>query len=285
MKNQQFVKQITIDQKQYCFYDINMLEKKGIPVSRLPFSIRILVENLLRHLHRESVAENDLINIGTWKKRYKEPVEIPFHPARVLMQDFTGVPAVVDLAAMRDALQVRGGDPQKINPLIPVELIIDHSVQIDHYGSVESLKKNVAKEYERNTERYAFLKWAQKNFSNFSVVPPNSGICHQINLEYLGRVVIEAEQGKNTFLYPDTLVGTDSHTTMINGIGVLGWGVGGIEAEAVMLGQPYFMSIPEVIGVKLVNKLKPGVTSTDLVLTITEVLRNYNVVEKFVEFC
>jgi len=284
MKKQEFVKQITIDQKQYCFYDINMLEKKGIPVSRLPFSIRVLVENLLRHLHEESVEEKDLLNIGTWKKRYNQPVEIPFHPARVLMQDFTGVPAVVDLAAMRDALQNMGGDPQKINPLIPVELIVDHSVQVDHYGSTESLKINVAKEYERNTERYAFLKWAQKNFSNFSVVPPNSGICHQINLEYLGRVVIKAEQEKTSFLYPDTLVGTDSHTTMINGIGVMGWGVGGIEAEAVMLGQPYFMSIPEVIGVKLINELKPGVTTTDLVLTVTEVLRNYNVVEKFVEF-
>jgi aconitate hydratase len=284
MKKQEFLQQVTIDQKQYCFYDINMLEKKGIPVSRLPFSIRILVENLLRHLHGENVREKDLINIGTWEKQYKEPIEIPFHPSRVLMQDFTGVPAVVDLAAMRDALQNLGGDPQKINPLIPVELIIDHSVQVDHYGSTESLKKNVAKEYERNTERYAFLKWAQKNFSNFSVIPPNSGICHQVNLEYLGRVVIAAEQDQNTFLYPDTLVGTDSHTTMINGIGVMGWGVGGIEAEAVMLGQPYFMSIPEVIGVKLINELRPGVTTTDLVLTVTEILRNYNVVEKFVEF-
>ena len=284
MKKQEFLQQITIDQKQYSFYDINILEKKGITVSHLPFSIRILVENLLRNLNDNSVKENDLINIATWKKQYKKPVEIPFHPARVLMQDFTGVPAVVDLAAMRDALQDMGGNPQKINPLIPVELIVDHSVQVDHYGSAESLTKNVAKEYERNTERYAFLKWAQKNFSNFSVVPPNSGICHQINLEYLGRVVIAAEQEKSTFLYPDTLVGTDSHTTMINGIGVMGWGVGGIEAEAVMLGQPYFMSIPEVIGVKLINELEPGVTATDLVLTITEILRQYNVVEKFVEF-
>ena len=284
MKKQEFLQQITIDQKHYSFYDINILEKKGITVSHLPFSIRILVENLLRNLNDNSVKENDLNNIATWKKQYKKPVEIPFHPARVLMQDFTGVPAVVDLAAMRDALHNMGGDPQKINPLIPVELIVDHSVQVDHYGSAESLTKNVAKEYERNTERYAFLKWAQKNFSNFSVVPPNSGICHQVNLEYLGRVVIAAEQEKSTFLYPDTLVGTDSHTTMINGIGVMGWGVGGIEAEAVMLGQPYFMSIPEVIGVKLINELKPGVTATDLVLTITEVLRQYNVVEKFVEF-
>jgi len=200
------------------------------------------------------------------------------------MQDFTGVPAVVDLAAMRDAVQNFGGDPKKINPLVPVELIIDHSIQVDYYGTTDSLAKNVAKEYERNTERYELLKWAQKSFDNFKVVPPNSGICHQINFEYLGRVVISEEINGQSIAYPDTVVGLDSHTTMINGIGVMGWGVGGIEAEAVMLGQPYYMSIPEVIGVRIVGELKNGVTATDLALTVTELLRKHNVVEKFVEY-
>ena len=211
-------------------------------------------------------------------------MEIPYHPARVLMQDFTGVPAVVDLAAMRDAVKDLGEDPMKINPLVPVDLIVDHSVQVDYYGTADSLKKNVEKEYERNGERYALLKWAQKSFDNLKVVPPNSGICHQVNLEYLGHVVMAEEENGRWTAYPDTLVGTDSHTTMIDGIGVMGWGVGGIEAEAVMLGQPYYMSIPQVIGVRLVGELKKDVTATDLVLVITELLRKHNVVEKFVEF-
>jgi aconitate hydratase len=283
MKKQELLRQITIGQKHYSYYDINVLAEKGIAVRRLPFSIRILVENLLRNLDDDVVKENDLVNIGQWQKHYQDPVEIPFHPARVLMQDFTGVPAVVDLAAMRDALKSLGGDPRKINPLIPVDLIVDHSIQVDYYGTSQSLSQNVAKEYERNTERYSFLKWAQKNFDNFHVVPPNSGICHQVNLEYLARVIITAKQDGN-ILYPDTLLGTDSHTTMINGVGVMGWGVGGIEAEAVMLGQPYFMPIPEVVGVRLIGELKQGVTTTDLALTITQILRRHNVVEKFVEF-
>ena len=200
------------------------------------------------------------------------------------MQDFTGVPAVVDLAAMRDAVKELGGDPQKINPLVPVDLIVDHSVQVDYFGTADAVTQNVAKEYERNGERYALLKWAQKSFDNFNVVPPNSGICHQVNLEYLGRVVMTEKAGNGTLAYPDTLVGTDSHTPMINAIGVMGWGVGGIEAEAVTLGQPYYMSIPQVIGVKFVGELSAGTTATDLVLTVTELLRQRNVVEKFVEF-
>jgi len=284
MQKQDFLKQITIGRRRYSYYDITLLEEKGMAIGHLPFSIRILVENLLRNLNTEEVNEKDLANIGGWQKRYNEPIEIPFHPARVLMQDFTGVPAVVDLAAMRDAIKKLGGNPGTINPQIPVELIVDHSIQVDYCGTAGSLTQNVAKEYERNAERYSFLKWAQANFDNFNVVPPNSGICHQVNLEYLARVTYTEERDGAMFLYPDTLVGTDSHTTMINGLGVLGWGVGGIEAEAVMLGQPYFMPIPEVIGVKLTGELEPGVTATDLVLTITQLLRRYKVVDKFVEF-
>jgi aconitate hydratase len=230
------------------------------------------------------VLAEDLKNIARWQKRYEAPPEIPYHPARVLMQDFTGVPAVVDLAAMRDAIKDLGGDPQQINPLVPVDLIVDHSVQVDYYGTPDALTQNVAKEYERNAERYALLKWAQKSFDNFRVVPPNSGICHQVNLEYLGQVIMTEKDGNITAAFPDTLVGPDSHTPMINGIGVMGWGVGGIEAEAVMLGQPYYMTIPEVIGVKLLGELPEGTTATDLVLTVTELLRKQNVVDKFVEY-
>ena len=230
------------------------------------------------------VTETDLTHIVRWQKRYDAPVEIPYHPARVLMQDFTGVPAVVDLAAMRDAVKALGKDPARVNPLVPTELVVDHSIQVDCFGTDDSLEKNVALEYSRNSERYELLKWAQKSFSNFKVVPPNSGICHQVNLENLGRVVITEDHRGHAIAYPDTVVGTDSHTPMINGIGVMGWGVGGIEAEAVMLGQPYYMSIPEVVGVKLTGTLKEGVTATDLVLTITEMLRKVNVVEKFVEY-
>lgn len=281
----EFIKEIDVNGRNYRIADITLLEKKGIAdIKRLPFSIKILVENLLRKLDGRTVTKKDLINIAQWKKRYNQPVEIPFHPARVLMQDFTGVPAVVDLAAMRDAVKDLGGDPMKINPLVPVDLIVDHSVQVDHYGTKDSLEKNVAKEYERNGERYALLKWAQKSFDNFRVVPPNSGICHQVNLEYIGHVVMAQKLNGGWSAYPDTLVGTDSHTTMIDGIGVVGWGVGGIEAEAVMLGQPYYMSIPQVVGVRLVGELEKGVTATDLVLVITELLRKHKVVEKFVEY-
>ncbi len=284
MHSQDFLQTIGVGQQEFSYYDITMLEAQGLVVSHLPFSIKILVENLLRNLGGEAVSADDLVNIASWQQVYSEPVEIPFHPGRVLMQDFTGVPAVVDLAALRDALHRLGGDPQQVNPVIPVDLIVDHSVQVDHYGSYQALGRNVAKEYQRNGERYAFLKWAQENFNNFKVVPPNSGICHQVNLEYLSRVVVTASQHEKRLLYPDTLVGTDSHTTMINGIGVMGWGVGGIEAEAVMLGQPYYMAIPEVVGVRLVNDLRPGITATDVVLAITARLRGAQVVDKFVEF-
>ena len=285
MDNTAYRSQIEIKNRTYTLFDITRLEKNGIAdIKRLPYSIKILVENLLRKLDGRVVLDEDLKNIARWQKRYETPVEIPYHPARVLMQDFTGVPAVVDLAAMRDAVKELGGDPQKINPLVPVDLIVDHSVQVDYFGSADAITQNVAKEYERNAERYALLKWAQKSFDNFNVVPPNSGICHQVNLEHLGRVVMTEKAGNATVAYPDTLVGTDSHTPMINAIGVMGWGVGGIEAEAVMLGQPYYMSIPQVIGVKLVGKLSEGITATDLVLTVTELLRQRNVVEKFVEF-
>jgi aconitate hydratase len=285
MDKKDFIKQINVNGKAYTISDITLLEQKGIAdIKRLPFSIKILVENLLRKLDGRTVKKEDLINIARWQKQYDRPVEIPYHPARILMQDFTGVPAVVDLAAMRDAVKDLGGDPMKINPLVPVDLIVDHSVQVDYYGTADSLEKNVEKEYERNGERYALLKWAQKSFDNLKVVPPNSGICHQVNLEYLGQVVMSEEENGRCTAYPDTLVGTDSHTTMIDGIGVMGWGVGGIEAEAVMLGQPYYMSIPQVIGVRLVGELKKDITATDLVLVITELLRKHNVVEKFVEF-
>ena len=285
MDKTEFLKEVLVGGKSYGVYDINRLEEKGIAaVGRLPFSIKILVENLLRKLDGRVVREEDLTHIARWQKRYPVPVEIPYHPARVLMQDFTGVPAVVDLAAMRDAMKMMGGDPKKINPLVPVDLIIDHSVQVDYYGTDDCARLNVAMEYERNGERYTFLKWAQKSFDNFSVVPPRSGICHQINLEYLGKTIITIDDNGRTIAYPDTVVGLDSHTTMINGIGVMGWGVGGIEAEAVMLGQPYYMSIPEVIGVQMTGELKPGVTATDLVLRVTQMLREYTVVEKFVEF-
>ena len=285
MNRQDFIRQIRVNGQVYHIVDITLLEKKGLAdIARLPFSIKILVENLLRKLDGGIVREQDVLNIARWQKTYSESVEIPYHPARVLMQDFTGVPAVVDLAAMREAVKSLGGNPKTINPLVPVELIVDHSVQVDYFGTSDSLTKNVAKEYERNGERYKLLKWAQASFDNFKVVPPNSGICHQVNLENLGRVVITGECDGKMFAYPDTLVGLDSHTPMINGIGVMGWGVGGIEAEANMLGQPYYMSIPEVIGVRITGELQPGITATDMVLTVTDMLRKYGVVEKFVEY-
>ena len=285
MKKESFIEHLKIKKKQFAFFNILNLEKKGLAdIERLPFSVRIMVENLLRKMDGRIVREEDLRNLAGWQKKYDDPVEIPFHPARVLMQDFTGVPAVVDLAAMRDAVKNLGGDPAKINPLVPVDLMVDHSVQVDYFGTHDAVFQNVKKEYERNGERYALLKWAQKSFNNFKVVPPRSGICHQVNLENVGQAVIAENVDGQTMAYPDTLVGLDSHTTMIAGIGVLGWGVGGIEAEAVMLGQPYYMSIPQVIGVRMTGQMKPGITATDLVLTVTEMLRNYGVVEKFVEY-
>jgi aconitate hydratase len=285
MPHSTLIKHLQINGKDYRYFAIRELAAAGLgSIDRLPFSIRILVENLLRKHDGRIIRDRDLAAIIDWRKTYDLPVEIPYHPARVLMQDFTGVPAVVDLAAMRDAVRELGGEARQVNPQVPVELVVDHSVQVDYFGTVDCLRQNVAKEYERNSERYALLKWAQKNFANFKVVPPNSGICHQVNLEYLGRVVTAEQQPEFTLLYPDTVVGLDSHTPMINGIGVMAWGVGGIEAEAVMLGQPYYMSIPEVIGVRLTGRLKDGITATDLVLTLTELLRRYKVVEKFVEF-
>ncbi len=285
MKNSEFVRKLTVRKKSYQVFDITLLEKKGLAdVGRLPFSVRVLLENLLRKMDGRVVRAEDVLALARWKKRYKSPREIPFHPARVLMQDFTGVPAVVDIAAMRDAVAKLGGNPRSVNPLVPVDLIVDHSVQVDSWGTRNAPTENVAREYERNGERYALLKWAQASFDNFRVVPPNSGICHQVNLENVGRVVITERAGGRLLAYPDTLVGLDSHTPMINGIGVLGWGVGGIEAEAVMLGQPYTMAIPEVIGVRLSGALAEGVTATDLVLAITQMLRAHGVVEKFVEY-
>ncbi len=261
-------------------YSFQKLKEQGKNPDRLPFSLRVLLENLLRTEDGVKVSSSDIEAVLNWNPNAEPDTEISFTPARVLMQDFTGVPCIVDLASMRDAMSALGGDPQKVNPLQPVELVIDHSVQVDTYGNEAALQINLDLEFDRNSERYSFLKWGQTAFDNFKVVPPNTGICHQVNLEYLARVVFE----KETVCYPDTLVGTDSHTTMINGIGVLGWGVGGIEAEAAMLGQPIPMLIPQVVGFKLVGKLKEGATATDLVLTVTEMLRKHGVVGKFVEF-
>ncbi|MEI7816241.1 MAG: aconitate hydratase AcnA [Desulfuromonadales bacterium] len=270
----------------YKIYAIEALEQAGIgAVSRLPFSLKILLENLLRHEDGQTVTKDDIRAFGLWLDTRSSSCEIAFSPGRVLMQDFTGVPAVADLAALRDAVARAGGDPTTINPLIPVDLVIDHSVQVDSFGNPDSFAVNVACEMQRNRERYAFLRWGQNALRNFRVVPPGTGICHQVNLEYLAKVVWSDSDGeKDTVAYPDTLLGTDSHTTMINGLGVLGWGVGGIEAEAAMLGQAVSMLIPEVVGVRLSGDLKPGVTATDLVLTLTEQLRKAGVVGKFVEF-
>jgi aconitate hydratase len=268
----------------YEVFRLDVLEKKGVSLHRLPYSLRILLENLLRHEDGKSVTAEDIEFLAKWDPKAEPSREIAYMPARVLMQDFTGVPAIVDLAAMRDAMKALGGDPEKINPLQPAELVIDHSVQVDEYGTANSYSLNAMLEFQRNRERYAFLKWGQSAFRNFSAVPPGMGICHQVNLEYLARVVFTLGNGSKTTAYPDTLVGTDSHTTMINGLGVLGWGVGGIEAEAAMLGQPVSMLVPQVVGFKLTGKLREGATATDLVLTVTEVLRKLGVVGKFVEF-
>jgi len=268
--------------KQYEIYRLDAVGEGH--VGRLPFSLKILLENLLRFEDGRDVTRADILALANWDPKAEPSKEISFTPARVILQDFTGVPAVVDLAAMRDAVVRLGGSAERINPLSPAELVIDHSVQIDKYGTADALDLNNRIEFERNRERYAFLRWGQGAFQNFRVVPPNTGIVHQVNLEYLGRVVFDAEAGKKRLAYPDTVVGTDSHTTMINGIGVLGWGVGGIEAEAAMLGQPITMLIPHVIGFKLTGALKEGTTATDLVLTVTEMLRKKGVVGKFVEF-
>jgi aconitate hydratase len=270
---------------EYDYYSLTEAEKNGLSgISRLPFSLKVLLENLLRNEDDRSVFADDIRAMAEWLVTRKSDREIAFRPARVLMQDFTGVPAVVDLAAMRDAMVALGGDPARINPLVPVDLVIDHSVMVDYFGGVGAFGKNVELEYERNGERYTFLRWGSTAFENFRVVPPGTGICHQVNLEYLAQTVWTGKDGRHTVAYPDTLVGTDSHTTMVNGLAVLGWGVGGIEAEAAMLGQPISMLIPEVIGFRLMGKLKEGVTATDLVLTVTEMLRKKGVVNKFVEF-
>jgi aconitate hydratase len=266
-------------------YRLAKLEQLGLgDVTRLPYSIRVLLEAVLRTCDGYQVTENDVKNLAAWQAEAVAELEIPFKPARVVLQDFTGVPAVVDLAAMRSAMRRLGGDPKKINPLIPVDLVIDHSVQVDYFGSDGALQANVELEFERNRERYEFLRWGQRSFQNFRAVPPNVGIVHQVNLEFLAKAVFMGRDGQGPVAYPDSLVGTDSHTTMINGLGVVGWGVGGIEAEAVMLGQPLYMLMPEVVGMELTGQLAPGATATDLVLTVTEILRKQGVVGKFVEF-
>src|SRR6476661_2829433 len=286
-------KTLQVGSKTYAYFSLPIAERNGLKgISRLPFSMKVLLENLLRNEDGRTVTKDDIKAVAEWIKTKTSEREIAFRPARVLMQDFTGVPAVVDLGAMRDAMKHLGGDPKKINPQVPVDLVIDHSVAVTFFGNNQAFKKNVDEEYRQNQERYKFLKWAQRSFDNFSVVPPGTGICHQVNLEYLSHVVWTRKDkvktdGKTATMevaYPDTVVGTDSHTTMVNGLSVLGWGVGGIEAEAAMLGQPYSMVLPEVIGVKLTGKLKEGVTATDLVLTVTQMLRKRGVVGKFVEF-
>jgi len=286
-------KTLKVGAKTYVYYSLPAAEKNGLKgIARLPFSMKVLLENLLRHEDGRSVTKEDIQAVAEWLKKRTSEREIAFRPARVLMQDFTGVPAVVDLAAMRDAMANLGGAPEKINPLVPVDLVIDHSVIVNYFGDNRAFKRNVEEEYKQNQERYQFLKWAQSSFENFRVVPPGTGICHQVNLEYLSQTVWTRKErhtvGRRNAMYdvayPDTLVGTDSHTTMVNGLAVLGWGVGGIEAEAAMLGQPISMLLPEVIGFKLTGKLKEGVTATDLVLTVTQMLRKKGVVGKFVEF-
>ncbi len=277
-------KTLTVGNKDYTYFSLKAVEKEIGDLSRLPYSLKVLLENLVRNEDGTTVTKADISAFAGWLKEGKSAHEINFRSARVLMQDFTGVPAVVDLAAMRDAMAKLGGDPKKINPLVPVDLVIDHSVIVDNFGNNRAFGENVKLEYERNIERYRFLRWGQQAFDNFRVVPPGTGICHQVNLEYLSQVVFVKKDGKELTAYPDTLVGTDSHTTMVNGLAVLGWGVGGIEAEAAMLGQPQPMVIPDVIGFKLTGKLREGATATDLVLTVTQMLRKKGVVNKFVEF-
>src|SRR5690349_13545352 len=276
---------LTVGGRRFQYFSLPALEKAGhTAIARLPYSLKILLENLLRREDARFVDRDDIETLAGWDVTSKAAREIAFMPARVLLQDFTGVPAVVDLAAMRDGVVRLGGDPKKVNPLQPVELVIDHSVQVDHYAERNAFELNAELEFSRNRERYTFLRWGQTAFDNFKVVPPDTGIVHQVNLEYLARVVFSEQSGGDLLAYPDTLVGTDSHTTMVNGLGVVGWGVGGIEAEAAMLGQPISMLIPEVVGFRLTNRLPEGATATDLVLTITERLRKLGVVGKFVEF-
>ncbi len=274
---------LTVDDREYEIFRLDALQAK-FDVARLPFALKILLENLLRNEDGRTVEAADVEALANWVATDEPSREIAYSPARVLLQDFTGVPAIVDLAAMRDAMGDLGGDPARINPLQPAELVIDHSVQVDQFATSHAFQFNAEREFERNRERYAFLRWGQQAFDNFAVVPPDTGICHQVNLEYLARVVFGAESDAGGSAYPDTLVGTDSHTTMVNGLGVLGWGVGGIEAEAAMLGQPVSMLIPQVIGFKLNGELPEGATATDLVLTVTQMLREKGVVGKFVEF-
>src|SRR6202142_1054662 len=284
---------LQVGSKTYAYFSLPTPERNGLKgIPRLPFSMKVLLENLLRNEDGRTVTKDDIKAVAEWLKTKSSEREFAFRPARVLLQDFTGVPSVVDLAAMRDAMKLLGGDPKKINPLVPVDLVIDHSVAVTFFGNNMAFKKNVDEEYRQNQERYKFLKWAQRSFDNFRVVPPGTGICHQVNLEYLSHTVwtrkdkvkVDGKAATMEVAYPDTLVGADSHTTMVNGLSVLGWGVGGIEAEAAMLGQPLSMTLPEVIGFKLAGKLKEGVTATDLVLTVTEMLRKRGVVGKFVEF-
>ena len=276
---------LTVGARRYIYWSLADAAKAGLTgIERLPFSLKVLLENLLRHEDGRSVSADDARALLGWLAERRSEREIAFRPARVLMQDFTGVPAIVDLAAMRDAMVALEGDPRRINPLVPVDLVIDHSVQVDAFGSANAFARNVELEYARNGERYAFLRWGQAALDDFRVVPPGTGICHQVNLEYLAQVVWSAESAAGSVAYPDTLVGTDSHTTMVNGLGVLGWGVGGIEAEACMLGQPLSMVLPEVVGFKLTGRLREGMTATDLVLTVTQQLRKKGVVGKFVEF-
>jgi len=266
-------------------YRLESLEKRGLGgISRLPFSIKVLLESVLRHCDGALITEQGVAALAAWNAKSPAAREVPFKPARVILQDFTGVPAIVDLAALRSAMQRLGGDPAKINPSVPVDLVIDHSVQVDFFGNPQALERNADIEFHRNRERYEFLRWGQKAFDNFRVVPPATGIVHQVNLEFLAKVVLEHRHGQDVVWLPDTLVGTDSHTTMINGLGVLGWGVGGIEAEAAMLGQPYYFLTPKVVGFKMQGRVREGVTATDLVLTVTEMLRKHGVVDKFVEF-
>ncbi|GAB4519470.1 MAG: aconitate hydratase AcnA [Amphiplicatus sp.] len=277
-------RELKVGGRRYAIYSLKAAGDAVGDVTRLPYSLKVLLENLLRFEDGRSVTTDDIAAFGDWLKKGRSDREIAYRPARVLMQDFTGVPAVVDLAAMRDAMKTLGHDPEKINPLAPVDLVIDHSVMVDYFRTPDAFRRNVEREYERNRERYQFLKWGQGAFDNFRVVPPGTGICHQVNLEYLAQTVWTADHEGETYAYPDTLVGTDSHTTMVNGLSVLGWGVGGIEAEAAMLGQPISMLIPEVIGFRLTGRLPEGSTATDLVLTVTEMLRKKGVVGKFVEF-
>ena len=274
-----------INNNEYYYYSLKLAEKNGLDgISKLPKSLKVLLENLLRYEDDETVTKSQILALQSWLKNKKSDTEIAYRPARVLLQDYTGIPAVADLAAMREAVKEKNKDPNKINPLSSVDLVIDHSVQVDKYSTLNSLKENVEIEFQRNAERYSFLKWGQQAFNNFRIVPPGTGICHQVNLEYLSKVVWMEKFNNKNYIFPDTLVGTDSHTTMVNGLSVLGWGVGGIEAEAGMLGQPISMLIPEVVGFEVKNKLPEGTTATDLVLTVVKMLRDKGVVGKFVEF-